>query len=108
MDLSSYGGLSTSSVGAISASGVLCFWHGLEEIYQIHWGSCGFHVFGANEMHRFKTWLLQIFWQTTRAPHRSNNAEPYPWKLCRLLSRIFANVELSQIAKNFSRHAGIP
>ena len=46
--------------------------------------------------------------QTSSGQWLTKLAEPYPWKLCRLLSRIFANVELSQIAKNFSRHAGIP
>eukprot|EP00438_Fugacium_kawagutii_P018856 Skav230896 [mRNA] locus=scaffold2765:199618:204679:- [translate_table: standard] len=35
-------------------------------------------------------------------------AEPYPLKLCRLLSRCFLNHEIEQIARSFARHSGLP
>ena len=66
--------------------GVLCFWHGLEEIYQIHWSSCRLHVFGANEMHRFQTWLLQDFLANHTCPSPVKRATVSGWPS--LLNRI--------------------
>eukprot|EP00438_Fugacium_kawagutii_P006869 Skav205284 [mRNA] locus=scaffold1690:137803:145924:+ [translate_table: standard] len=49
---------------------------------------------------------LPLCGQTASGEWKTKIAEPYPWKLCRLLTRCFLNHEIEQIARNFARQRG--
>ena len=46
--------------------------------------------------------------QTPTGQWLTKIAEPYPWKLCRLLGRAFLNQEVQRIAHSFARQTGQP
>ena len=46
--------------------------------------------------------------QTSTGQWLTKLAEPYPWKLCRLLGQAFLNQEVQRIARSFARQAGPP
>lgn len=51
---------------------------------------------------------LPLCGQTASGEWLTKVAEPYPWKLCRLLGRCFLNHEVEQIARAFARQSGMP
>ena len=51
---------------------------------------------------------LPLAGQTSSGVWLTKQAEPYPFKFCQLLARIFCNAEVALIARNCSRHLGTP
>ena len=51
---------------------------------------------------------LPLAGQSSSGVWLTKQAEPYPFKFCQLLARIFCNAEVALIAPNFSRHLGTP
>lgn len=51
---------------------------------------------------------LPLSGQVASGEWRTKIAEPYPWKMCRLLARCFLNHEIQQIARSFARHSNLP